>query len=333
MCIRDRDYSSERVDHIKETNKELGEKKETEASDMELDESKRKHIPYSANLSTLILKFLFFILFMECYFVAIFILCLWLTSNSNNMTSELDHIIGQALSVKLTYWSFQEYIGTKGMANVYGMNSEAYLLNRLDNMLIHFENFLSGHNDHSGSYHRKYNDLFQQLVYGDICEGLFAEGKERGNCNLFPVLNKGLNSVLVSYWEDMRGKADHFYGLTPQERTHDVIRRILNDDSVKESEELVNGYLMKVYELMVSQMNNDINELFGKGFLILLVCFIIFLLCLMFLYFVLWSLFMKSTRNSLWVMKCVTGVIPVKIMMSVQSIKNFVSKTMERLSN
>jgi hypothetical protein len=107
-----------------------------------LEENKKKFIAYSSYLSSLlgevslIFKFVFFILFMIGYFVLVFVLCLGFISSTANSYEELRILIDQSFNAKLVYWSFQEYIGTKRIANIQGVNSEEYTMLKIENMLI-----------------------------------------------------------------------------------------------------------------------------------------------------------------------------------------------------
>ena len=78
------------------------------------------------------------------------------------------------------------------------------------------ENFLKVHSDNVDKHDESYNTFFDNLIYKSVCksiDGYFVSEEERLQCSTYlgGVLEKGLYSANLAYWDDMRVIRDGFF--------------------------------------------------------------------------------------------------------------------------
>jgi hypothetical protein len=134
------------------------------------------------------------------------------------------------------------------------------------------------------------------------------------------ILDKGLYSSNVAYWDNMLSMATDFNNSV---RDRAIITTIMNSNMLMQNEQLQNAYLQASYQSLLDQLDLSIFYNFTQrdnNDTILFSCYIVILFLL---YFILWNKFMETTRHSLWVTKSMLAIIPLDIIQKVPKIRDF----------
>eukprot|EP01022_Parablepharisma_sp_SALTPOND_P014020 TRINITY_DN1886_c0_g1_i1.p1 TRINITY_DN1886_c0_g1~~TRINITY_DN1886_c0_g1_i1.p1 ORF type:complete len:1985 (-),score=180.40 TRINITY_DN1886_c0_g1_i1:1112-7066(-) len=284
---------------------------------------KKRYKPYSTHLLLLILKFTFFIALLEGYFLGSYFKSVYFLSTAINLIMEIGTLASRTFSNGFLYRVLQEYVGTNGTVAVQGMNSERYITKKIAESVEDQENFLKQHSDNMGINSDEYNDFYNKVIYNDACESLFSTEDERKACEKYPVLKKGLHSANIAYWDTIREVVDDFQKLKGIDRTLSVISGVFEDRKLRDAERMQNRYFTHAYQELLGILDKNLQKRFNDEYNTILILFIAYLAVLFILYFFVWTLFVESTRNSLWVTKCMLGIIPVSTILEVKNIKDF----------
>ena len=284
---------------------------------------KKKYKPYSTHLLLLILKFTFFIALLESYFLASYLKSAFFLSTAINLIMEIGTLATKTFSNGFLYKSLQEYIGTNGTAMIQGIDSEIYILKKISDSIGEQEEFLRQHSDNTEINSGEYNTLFTSLIYGDVCENLYNTASEKASCAKYPVLQKGLHSANIAYWDAIRETVDDFQRRNDTERNWSSIQQIFGSTKLKENERMQNRYFCSAYQKLLDVLDRNLGSMFDSEYSSILILFTAYLVILSVLYFFVWTMFVEHTRNSLWVTKCMLGIIPVNTILEVKNIKDF----------
>ena len=281
----------------------------------------KKYKPYSKNILLMIIEFSFFTLVFEGYFVIIFIRSSYFLSNLMRLMSEFVITSSQSYSNGLLYQAFQDCAATHGTSYIMRINSELFLQNLLTELIIDQEHFLKLHSDHRKLNSEAYNDMFDTLVYGNICEYMFKDNIE--DCNKYIVLTQGLHSSYIEHLDGIRKFINIYETSKLSSDSAEIIKDLINSPNVVRNERMTKRYFTRVYKKLLDHMKEDLYDTIDREGVVIMVCFVVFVVFLAIYYVVLWRLFVESTRNSLWVTKCMLGIIPVQTLVNVPNIKNF----------
>ena len=124
------------------------------------------------------------------------------------------------------------------------------------------------------------------------------------------ILQKGLYSANVAYWDNMRSMATDFNNSARDQKSIDVI---LNSDRMIDNEFLKDQYFDDSYKTLLNQLDSSIFYNFDKRDSQDTILFIVYIVILFMLYFIIWKRFMETTRHSLWVTKSMLAIIPLDI--------------------
>lgn len=161
------------------------------------------------------------------------------------------------------------------------------------------------------------------LIYQNVCDAVYDPSTtDYANCETFMggILEKGLYSANVAYWDNMRSMATDFNNSA---RDIPSINTLLNSDRLVQNENLKDIYFADSYSMLLTEMDGSLFYNFDnkdKEDTILFACYIVVLFLL---YFILWNKFIEATRHSLWVTKSMLAIIPLEIIQKVPKIKDF----------
>lgn len=280
----------------------------------------KKYKPYSKNLLILLVQFSLFVVVFEGYFVIIFVRSSIFLADLMDLVSEFVITSSQSYSYSLLYQTFQECVGTHGSSHIEHVNSEEYLFRLMDKLVMDQEEFLKQHSENLNLGSGEYDELFDALMYGDICEHMFSS--MRADCEKYTVLTRGLHSASIEHLYLVREFVVVYLASKSAPNQTNTIS-LMNDEKVASSERMVKRYFTRVYRRLLLEMKSGLNKKIDREGIVIMICFIVFAVFLLLYYVSLWTLFVESTRNSLWVTKCMLGIIPVKTILEVQNIKNF----------
>ena len=344
--IRDTKEQDEKIEYIEieEENKEEKNNEEKEDIDEEkkIDDSvellnddethykvrkvQRKFKPYTNNIVSLVMKLLFFILILEGYFILIYFKSLSFTSTMLNLIAELGLVSDRTGHNIFVFMILTEYIGTNGTSTIYGEESETFTIRTINDIIKNQEELLIAHSGNIKSHHDEYNKMFDKIIYENGCDILFANSKEGlEDCNNAQIMEKGIHSANVAYWDTLRQFANDFKNSINKEETD--IQTIFSDQRFINNERLNNRYFITGYKMLQTELNNEITKKFKSEKTLLLTFLIIYLVFMAILYIFIWRIFVESTRHSLWVTKSMLSIIPVNTIQEVKSIKEFLMKT------
>jgi hypothetical protein len=104
----------------------------------------------------------------------------------------------------------------------------------------------------------EYNDLFNNIVYADVC--LFVPYESTQLCEDFNqgILKKGVYSSVIKYWDFLR-QLNHDFMESP--RTNATIRTFLNDQRLQLAERMQDYYFRQALAMLVDKLEVDINSL------------------------------------------------------------------------
>eukprot|EP00826_Nyctotherus_ovalis_P007773 TRINITY_DN11985_c0_g1_i3.p1 TRINITY_DN11985_c0_g1~~TRINITY_DN11985_c0_g1_i3.p1 ORF type:complete len:241 (-),score=60.88 TRINITY_DN11985_c0_g1_i3:87-809(-) len=228
--------------------------------------------------------------------------------------------------VSYLYQTMQEYVSTGGSATTLKEDSEKQVTKQLAEFVKDYQGFLDDHADHEGVNPAEYNKLFANLMFYDTCGTLFA-GKDLSACNEVDVLKKGLHTATVSYWDSIRETLDNYQNLKPTTPYIYLAMGILTNERTVFNERMKNRFFTTVFDALLKKLNADVVEKFEVEDRNLLIAFIMYIVGNLILYFVVWNIFVESTRTSLWITKCMLGIIPIKIISDTKNILDFLTNS------
>jgi len=323
------------VTNIEQTMVKKSEREDKKANDTDelLNEgqkvTKRQFKPFATKIVSLLLKFLFFVSLLEAYFLISYFRSSYFLSQAVESIKELGGIIERYTLNSLIYGAFQEYIGTNGKATVMGLESEVFVMKMIRNAIHNQEAFLNTHLLNERFHYKEYNDLYDRLVYEDVCGALF-EGSKLEDCNKFYILNRGLQASNVAFWDALRNLANEFLELG-ETRDNNVIQSFFSNFLHINNERLKNRYFIQGYTKLEKTLVHELESRFATENNLTIIFFIIYLIIVIILFVIACTIFVESTRHSLWVTKSMLSIIPVTTIQEVKSIKDFLLQTSKAL--
>lgn len=103
-----------------------------------------------------------------------------------------------------------------------------------------------------------YNDLFNNIVYADMCQQV--DYSSFTLCEEFNqgILQKGLYSSVIKYWDFLRQLNHDFM---ESDRSNTTIQMFLNDPRLLLAERMQDYYFRQALAVLVDQLEADINNL------------------------------------------------------------------------
>lgn len=177
------------------------------------------------------------------------------------------------------------------------------------------------HASNAGRHSAEFNSFFNDLVYNSVCNAVFAPDATK-KCGTFMggILDKGLYSSNVAYWDNMLSMATDFNNSI---RDRATISTIMNSQMLIQNEMLQDTYLQASYQALLDKLDQSIFYNFTRQENLDTILFASYFVILLLLYFVLWNKFMETTRHSLWVTKSMLAIIPLDIIQKVPKIRDF----------
>jgi hypothetical protein len=182
---------------------------------------------------------------------------------------------------------------------------------------------LKTHSNNAAYHSDTYNSFFDLLIYQNVCDAVYdSTSTTYTSCGTFMggILEKGLYSANVAYWDNMRSMATDFNNSA---RDASSINTLLNSDRLVQNEDLKDIYFADSYSMLLTELDGSIYYNFDSKDKEDTILFAVYIVCLFLLYFILWNKFIESTRHSLWVTKSMLAIIPLEIIQKVPKIKDF----------
>eukprot|EP00826_Nyctotherus_ovalis_P006838 TRINITY_DN11668_c0_g1_i2.p1 TRINITY_DN11668_c0_g1~~TRINITY_DN11668_c0_g1_i2.p1 ORF type:complete len:626 (+),score=208.70 TRINITY_DN11668_c0_g1_i2:67-1944(+) len=283
---------------------------------------KKKYKPYTSNSLLLIVGFTRFAALFEAYFIGMFVKSLQFFVASSNVSQAVLRTSDRTLNSGLMYKIYQEYVGSSGKSTIEGISSEDYLVMKLNQFISNQLIFLEKHAKQSSSYTSEYNDAFNALVFSDACKKMYS-GEEREQCNVYSILNKGLHPATVYFWDFVRDFTDKHILQKSAYGEEELMHIYLNNEIYWHYQRMEYRYFNKIYERLLTILRADLRHKFDTESRLIMILFICFVVAVAIIYLFVWRVFVESTRNSLWITKCMLGILSSDIIQSVQPIKEF----------
>ena len=109
---------------------------------------------------------------------------------------------------------FQDILATNGQARVYNQNATTFILNYISGFNTDLQNFLSVHSDNTAIYDNSFNSFFNGLIYTSVCESIDGSmnAAQKAECPIYlgGILEKGLYSANLAYWDNIREMMNAF---------------------------------------------------------------------------------------------------------------------------
>ena len=324
----EKEENSEEVKKNDETAKLM---EDGEESGKKTRKSKQKKFkPYNTNICLFIIGFSFFTLLLEAYFLSMFLRSHYFLNMAVTYIKEMGILARHSLVMSYLYEILKEYVGSKGTATIMRISSEEYMVNRIGSFVNEYQSILDNHNDHSKIIPKKYKELFDNLVFQNLCEYMFTNS-ELEACNKYEILKKGMHTATISYWDHMREMFDYYQLRKDSEDRIELAKTILNNRITYTNERMRNKYFALVFNNLLHTLGDDTENKFKVENRSLLIAFILFIVGILLIYAFVWREFVESTRVSLWVTKCMLGIIPINMILDVKNIKDFLTSSSKGL--
>lgn len=161
-----------------------------------------------------------------------------------------------------------------------------------------------------------------------MCSNIQSEltSAQFDNCSSYlgGVLNKGLYTANLAFWDDMQTAWDAY---AKSNMSAGFIKALINSAGIIQDEELNGIYFSTAYTALINMLNSSINVQFSNRYKEVVITFTVYLLLLVLMYFVLWGRFVESMRHSLWVTKSMLAILPLEVIEKVKVIKDFLMST------
>jgi len=312
-----------------ETDLLLEEGKSNLAANQDLSKKRRKFKPYSAEIISLIIESFIVISILEGFFLYNFLRSRWLTESVTHLMNEVGSIASRMSANELYYWIGLELVATNGTGYVMNNKVESFIDIYNAKILADQETFLQIHSGNSKYNSADYKDLFDVMIYSDVCVIIFDayDIDEIKACQEYMdgVLKKGLNSANVAFWDSLKEIANDFRRSSP--RDLNLQNAILMDSRMIKNHWLLYRYFTRSYNKLQNGLHYSMESLFKYEKMLLTVIFIIYLCMLLLIYIIFTKVFIENTKDSLWVTKSLLTILPPEIILQVSKIRHFVIST------
>ncbi len=308
---------------LDETKKITGEEKGAERT----SKKRRKFKPYSSELAWLIVESVISVTVLESYFLYSYFRANWLSNTVSHLMTEVGSIANRMTANELYYWIELELVATNGTGKVMNYVVESYVDTYNSKILSDQETFLQIHSDNSKYNSASYKDLFDGMIYTDVCSKIFDDDTSLSDCQSYMdgVLEKGLNSANVAFWDQLKELANDFR--RSQIRNKALQDSMLVDQRLIDNHWLMYEYFTKAYETLQIGLRTSMDDLFDTEKLLLTVIFILYMIFLVLIYILFSKVFVENTKDSLWVTKSLLTILPPEIILQVAKIRHFVLST------
>lgn len=279
----------------------------------------RKYKPYSAKSVSQIAKFFIFVAIIEAYFLTCYFTSASFLASAKSLILELVTLSSQSYHTGCLYKIFQDYIGSDGKAFIRGISTETHAVVKFPEFIVRHKSFLQEHSYNTKVTGKEYDRLFSSVVYGDLCEEVFA-GE---NCGEFPILRHGLDAAIVSYWNSLTEAVYYFMSNKNDTTKLDLIVNTFNETEVIAAERMSKKHFTRAFKAVIQGLDENITERFNSGNTVVMALFISFSVFVCLLYAIIWRLFVEATRNSLWETKCMLTILPITTILESPSIKSY----------
>eukprot|EP00826_Nyctotherus_ovalis_P046192 TRINITY_DN5191_c0_g2_i2.p1 TRINITY_DN5191_c0_g2~~TRINITY_DN5191_c0_g2_i2.p1 ORF type:complete len:346 (-),score=83.64 TRINITY_DN5191_c0_g2_i2:150-1187(-) len=280
----------------------------------------RKYKPYYARGAWQIIKFFVFVAVIEAYFLTCYFTSASFLASAKSLILELVTLSSQSYHTGCLYKIFQDYVGSDGKAFIRGISTETHAKVKLPEFILRHKSFLQEHSYNAKVTSKEYGRLFNSVVYGDLCEEIFAGD---GSCGEYPILKHGLDAAIIAYWNSLL-EAMHYFMANKNDSTKvDLIVNTFNETEIIEAERMSKKHFTKAFKAVIQGLDENITERFNSGNTVVMALFISFSVFVCLLYIIIWRLFMEATRNSLWQTKCMLTILPIATILESPGIKSY----------
>jgi hypothetical protein len=281
----------------------------------------RKYRPFSKSIGQNIAKFLISMALLESYFIFCYFKSTIFYDKIVSIIDEMGIINTRLFSNAYLYISEFEMLSSNSTTQIQGINSVAFVEYYSEKMIDEQERFLKAHSDNLNRNQRVYNTYFDDLIYKNVCDQV------KQNQSTFEVdcvgymggiLQKGLHSANVAYWDNLREKLNEF-----KKREY----KSINDASLIQLKLLECKFLEPSYRELNNRIENSIDSSFNSENMLLVIVFIVFIAVVILVFMVLWRAFIFTTRKSLFMTKTMVAIIPPEVIFQTRKIRDYVLKS------
>ncbi len=135
----------------------------------------------------------------------------------------------------------------------------------LDQFNKDLEQFLKIHQDNTKNHDTAFNSFFDKLIYQSVCDSIAehftTEQSEECKDYLGGVLENGLYSANLAYWDDLREIRNAYF---KSDKSEGFLNSMLNSERVIENERLNEIYFAKAYSVLLEKLNDSITVQFSN---------------------------------------------------------------------
>ena len=299
------------------------------------DSRKRKeYIAFNSRAILTFLKFTFFIGIILSYFFLTYFKSSQFIHNILLQSDELRLLTEREIDNIYLYWGLQELIVNE--ENIFmGQRAKDFVHPLLSHLLEEGEEFMIQHTDNKGLHQKSYNDMYDNTMFSSVCdvqENLSEEAYIACKAFMGGLLQKGMQSANVAYWDSIKAIYNDYWVTPKEQRDKDFLSDMLNNQRLIDNQLLVMRYFGRAFQKMVNELDLSIKKNIDEEQLFLRYTVIIYLFILLMLYAFVWSYFVESTRRSLYLTKCMLGIIPPNIVTQNTNISKFLAESSKNFS-
>ena len=205
-----------------------------------------------------LLKFMLFILIIECYFLATYLFSSQFLQQVQDITQELKLLISRQSVQSFLLLIQKELIYSNGTALIEGEPSLTYVPTYQERLYDEEEQLLDKFSQNYDFHSSAYNEDFNDIIYSNVCQYVSYDSITK--CENFNqgILKKGIYSSVIKYWDFLRQLNHDFL---ESNRTKGTIIAFLNDDRLQTAEKMQDYYFKLALSKLVDKLEQDIDNL------------------------------------------------------------------------
>lgn len=284
----------------------------------------RRFKPFKNPILSVILRLLLLMLVLESYFIIVYFMSSDFLGVTLNFTNEQLSIYTEEFSNAFALRAIQEEMCTNMSSKIFNSNPQ-FLSQTIDQLLNIDNNLLTIHLSNEGRHYSTYNNLFQHVLYDDMCTDIYQSTVNITKCetDVYSIMKKGLHDASVSFWELLRTNWNDFL----EQRNP---KTSLNDPRIITSESLVTVYFSLAYQVLTSSLEAEIEDMMNSQNNYRILIFVIYLLTLLIIS-ILWQIFISATNDKLYNTRTILAIIPPDTIREIHSIRDYLVNTSKML--
>jgi len=219
---------------------------------------KKNFKPLTTNFGATLLKFFFFIVLIQGYFLMNYLFSYQFLQEVSDLTQELHLLISRQPTQSFLLLIQKELIYKNGTSKIYGETSLEFVPNYHEDLYDQEEELLDKFSQNFDYHSDSYNTDFNNIIYSNVCKHVGYE--DTNACEEFNqgILKKGIYSSVIKYWDFLR-QINHDF--LESDRSDATIRDFLNEERLVIAEKMQDYYFKLALQRLVNRLEDDIDYL------------------------------------------------------------------------